>query len=70
MQFDKRRKRIAACAVYGARGGVCENHPDKPWPEGCDGGAGMPCVCNTNDNPPDVTGIFESVVAVRDKSVN
>ena len=24
-------------------GWVCEEHPDKPWPSGCDCGAGMPC---------------------------
>lgn len=24
-------------------GWVCENHPDQPWPSGCDCGAGMPC---------------------------
>ena len=24
-------------------GWVCENHPERPWPSGCDCGAGMPC---------------------------
>jgi hypothetical protein len=24
-------------------GWVCENHPDRPWPSGCDCGAGQPC---------------------------
>ena len=71
-EIEKRRARIAACEVCGGKGWVCENHPDKAWPEGCDCGAGMPCVCNSNDedNPPDVTGVFDSVVAVRGKSVN
>lgn len=26
-------------------GWVCENHPDRSWPDVCSCGAGMPCRC-------------------------
>lgn len=32
---------------------VCENHPDRSWPDECECGAGMPCKeCN---DPPEGT---------------
>lgn len=34
------------CANCDGSGWVCENHPECPWPEVCECGAGMPCVCN------------------------
>jgi hypothetical protein len=41
-------------------GWVCENHPDKPWDDeiGCTWGAGLPCECNTGDEP-DISRIIE-----------
>jgi hypothetical protein len=54
-------------------------HRDRSWPDECDCGAGVPCVCNTHadliagqmpDNPPDITGIMKSVIRVRGKKVN
>jgi hypothetical protein len=41
-------------------GWVCENHPDKPWDDeiGCTCGAGLPCECNTGDEP-DISRIIE-----------
>lgn len=41
------------CANCDNEGWVCENHPEVPWGDGdgCCGGAGMPCKCNTS-NPP------------------
>ena len=35
-----------ACANCAGTGWVCENHPDRSWPQMCDCGAGMPCRCN------------------------
>ena len=37
------------CANCDGQGWVCENHPEVPWGEGdgCCGGAGMPCACNS-----------------------
>jgi len=31
------------CLICGGTGIVCENHPDKSWPEECRCGAGEPC---------------------------
>lgn len=31
------------CSVCLGANWVCENHPDKRWPEDCQCGAGMPC---------------------------
>lgn len=47
-----------SCANCDNQGWVCENHPEVPWNdgEGCCGGAGMPCKCNTS-NPPWYYGI-------------
>ena len=41
------------CNICSGEGWVCENHSDKAWGhgDGCCGGAGMPCKCNTS-NPP------------------
>ncbi len=40
---------MSQCANCDGEGWVCENHPEVPWCEGdgCCGGAGMPCVCNS-----------------------
>lgn len=32
-----------SCIVCGGAGLVCENHPDKAWPDECACGAGEPC---------------------------
>lgn len=32
-----------SCVVCGGAGLVCENHPDKAWPDECECGAGEPC---------------------------
>lgn len=31
------------CLTCDDTGHVCENHPDKQWPDDCECGAGMPC---------------------------
>lgn len=37
----------APCPVCRGVRWVCENHPAKPWcAQGCECGAGAPCVCN------------------------
>jgi hypothetical protein len=75
-KVEKRLERIEACPICKGMGWVCENHPDKSWPEECSCGAGEPCVCNTHgegvdtDFPPDVSKIFKNVTAVRGKKVN
>ena len=33
----------AKCNVCNGSNWVCENHPDKDWPDGCNCGAGKPC---------------------------
>lgn len=48
------------CANCDGQGWVCENHPEVPWHdgEGCCGGAGSPCVCNSlhpDNNPQEGT---------------
>lgn len=52
------------CPNCGGEGWVCENHPDRPWPSGCQcGGAGEPCrFCNPNtpDAPPRLPPDFEA----------
>ncbi len=42
-----------ACEACGGEGWVCEDHPNKAWGEGdgCCGGAGIPCKCNTSKPP-------------------
>ena len=54
------------CPNCGGERWVCENHDDKPWPEGCDCGAGAPCPrCNPCDEntppamPPGTTTIWD-----------
>lgn len=32
-----------SCLICGGAGLVCENHPDKAWPDECSCGAGEPC---------------------------
>jgi hypothetical protein len=41
------------CEICGGEGWVCEDHPFVSWDEGqgCCGGAGVPCPCNTSDPP-------------------
>src|SRR6266436_6025841 len=41
------------CPVCFGIGWVCENHPDRAWDDelGCRCGAGMPCRCNSADEP-------------------
>lgn len=38
------------CQICGDEGWVCEYHPENAWKsgDGCCGGAGAPCECNTN----------------------
>jgi hypothetical protein len=41
------------CPICFGIGWVCENHPDRAWDKqlGCDCGAGMPCKCNSDEEP-------------------
>ncbi len=57
------------CAVCRNCRWVCENHPDRAWPDVCDCGAGAPCpVCNPcdRDHPPEMPERFRSVIDVDD----
>lgn len=49
------------CVICGGEGWVCERHPHRPWPEGCDCSAGMPCECNPEGQLPPGFRIIESV---------
>ena len=53
------------CPVCHDLGWVCENHPDKAWTEGvggCQCGAGMPCVCNSDvDGVPDIEAVIVEI---------
>jgi len=57
----------AGCLICKGKGWVCANHPNMGWPDECDCGAGMLCVCNAidEDSLPDVTGLYQSVVRRR-----
>jgi hypothetical protein len=45
-------ERTGACASCNGERWVCENHPDREWPDVCDCGAGMPCpACNAGSPP-------------------
>jgi hypothetical protein len=48
------------CTICHGIGWVCENHPEKAWDKeiGCTCGAGMPCKCNS-DEEPDISGVIE-----------
>jgi hypothetical protein len=48
------------CPTCRGTGWVCENHPDKPWDDemGCTCGAGLPCECNTGEEP-DIRQVIE-----------
>lgn len=38
---------LKSCPVCAGEGWVCENHVGLPWNiDGCQCGAGQPCVCN------------------------
>jgi hypothetical protein len=41
------------CPICSGVRWVCENHPDKPWNDelACTCGAGLPCECNTGEEP-------------------
>jgi hypothetical protein len=40
------------CPICFGIGWVCENHPDRVWDDfGCMCGAGMPCECNSIEEP-------------------
>jgi len=42
------------CLFCRGLGWVCENHPLRAWTEeagGCQCGEGMPCTCNTIEDP-------------------
>lgn len=42
------------CPFCPGEGWVCENHPLRAWsgkPGGCRCGEGMPCTCNTSEDP-------------------
>ena len=42
------------CPFCHGLGWVCENHPLRAWSEelgGCRCGEGMPCTCNTTEDP-------------------
>lgn len=59
------------CENCDSIGWVCENDRTKPWTDrpGC--GAGAPCpVCNSSTgpaDPPDVSGVIETVTLVADE---
>jgi hypothetical protein len=52
-------------------GWVCENHITMPWDDelGCTCDAGLPCDCNTDDEPgagePDISQVIEEVPVAR-----
>jgi hypothetical protein len=48
------------CPICLGIGWVCENHPDRPWDDeiGCTCGAGLPCECNTGEEP-DISQVIE-----------
>ena len=50
----------ANCLICHGIGWVCENHPEKAWDKeiGCDCGAGMPCKCNSGEEP-DISQVNE-----------
>jgi len=41
------------CPICHGVGWVCENHPELAWDKeiGCTCGAGMPCKCNSGEEP-------------------
>jgi hypothetical protein len=41
------------CPICHGIGWVCENHPEQAWDKeiGCICGAGMPCKCNSGEEP-------------------
>jgi hypothetical protein len=49
-----------SCRICHGIGWVCENHSDKTWDEeiGCTCGAGMPCKCNSGEEP-DVSRVID-----------
>lgn len=48
---------LGECQVCRGSRWVCENHPDKSWPDGCNCGAGKPCPnCNASGSPEIGTG--------------
>jgi hypothetical protein len=48
------------CTICHGIGWVCENHPEKAWDKeiGCDCGAGVPCKCNSGEEP-DISHVIE-----------
>ena len=51
------------CPACNNTGHVCENHPDRQWPDKCDCGAGMPCPLCTTPVPQDGThSIFDNFI--------
>jgi hypothetical protein len=51
------------CPICHGIGWVCENHPEKAWDkEGCTCGAGMPCKCNSGEEP-DISQLIEEKAA-------
>jgi hypothetical protein len=55
------------CPICFGIGWVCENHPDRAWDKqlGCDCGAGMPCKCNSDEEPDVRQGIVDEQNVVR-----
>jgi hypothetical protein len=59
------------CENCNSTGWVCENDHTKPWTDEPDCGAGDPCpVCNRSTgagDPPDISGVIETVTVVADE---
>ncbi|MDX2349179.1 MAG: hypothetical protein QNK32_02195 [Porticoccus sp.] len=51
--MSKSTQEMLTCANCDGEGWVCEDHPEVPWRDGdgCCGGAGSPCSCNTPEPP-------------------
>ncbi len=50
------------CEICGGELWVCENHRDQPWNgDGCQCGAGAPCICNELAEFPSETRVICSI---------